>query len=99
MTPRNTLVEVTQEDLDQKNYCQPAGCPLALALQRTFKYARVGVKEARIIRGWGDEGHEFYGLSEEVNNFVRDYDSRRPVEPITIEVDPIWHVISKRRES
>lgn len=71
-------IEITQQDIDNGRKDHVASCAIALALKRNFAYVSVS--------GWICIGKNYYLGQDEVLHWIADFDSGKPVKPITIEL-------------
>jgi hypothetical protein len=77
-------VQVTQEDINKGNRCDPWNCPLALAMQRATgdRNISVGAATAGPLGKLG-----MFWLPLEATRFIHDFDFEHPVEPFEFEVE------------
>lgn len=92
---KTITLNVTQADIDKarieiKNEAMPSvACPIAQALQREFPDAAeiaVGMDSGTIDMRHSPEVYEF-NLPREAKRFIRTFDHKAHVKPITFELD------------
>lgn len=91
-------IQVTQEDINKGISGNCTECPIALAVLRAlphFQMVRVGhdmihcwvfAEDKEKGRWHYNAGNRTYDIPREAQDFIRDYDRDRPVEPFEFEI-------------
>lgn len=94
-----TTVNITQDMIDQKHYCDTSRCPVALGLIDAFGLTKddfvcAGPYQLGIRRGAFDQEADtsvWVETPRHVSNWMYDFDASsedaRPVEPFSFEID------------
>lgn len=78
-------LEVTQEDIDQGESCNPNRCPVSRAVSRQLKGSwSVGLTH---VSKRGGESSMYYILPDTAVKFICAYDSGYPVAPFIFSVE------------
>lgn len=90
-----TLINVTQEDIDNGEPLNSLHCPIARALYRTFSpsdyYFRVGFGNVRIYSPITDD-NVLVRLPDECRKFIQAFDLRQPTSPFSFQFShPFLH--------
>ena len=79
------LIEVTQEDIDGGYKGWACECPIALALNRAFNTIGSCATLAGLYVTYKGIKKRF-PVGIEICNFIREYDSNKPVKPFSFEL-------------
>ena len=79
-------IRITQQDIDNGRKGYTHGCAIALALKQESVFASVS--------GWIHVDGKYYQAQDDVLDWIRDFDSKKPVKPFTIELIET-HVLDK----
>ena len=79
--------EVTQDHIDRGHPVEAASCPVALAIRERYPSVMVDGTEAGYGAYYGYSDERWVTLPEDVRWFVREFDSGKPVEPISFEIE------------
>lgn len=84
-------VQVTQEDIDSGDPCNPFSCPLSLAVRRTLTGRWAVTRTNVFLQGTNSPYAQYkftnYLLPENAKQFVKDYDEGREVRPIIFTME------------
>ena len=80
------IKRITQQHIDNGRKGYTRGCAIALALKGEFITASVS--------GWVNVDGKYYLPQDEVLDWIRDFDSEKPVKPFTLELIET-HVLDK----
>ncbi|QTF81869.1 hypothetical protein SEA_GUEY18_84 [Gordonia phage Guey18] len=80
-------IEVRQDDIENGARASAFGCPIALAARRAFPDMNITVTTGKLIV---EDKFECtaYVLPDDAKEFIRSFDSFRPVLPFVLEVFP-----------
>ena len=84
----NKRIRITQQHVDNGRKGYTRGCAIALALKQESIFASVS--------GWIHVDGKYYQAQDEVLDWIRNFDSKKPVKPFTIELIET-HVLDKFR--
>jgi hypothetical protein len=85
--PQRLKITVTQEHIENGEACSSDSCPLALALKEAgFKNAFVG---GGYIFFDSRDPDRYIAMRWDIYDFVRDFDTKKPVRPFTFELKNI----------
>ena len=80
--------EITQQDIDEGVFCNSEQCALAQALWRMFPGCVVHVLDIAQVSRKGDHGdYADIHFSDEIFQWINDFDNELPVNPIGLRVD------------
>lgn len=74
------IIDVTQADIDSGIPMSASNCPVALAYQREHPGNGVSVSAFGIRLG-----NDWYTPRPKIRDWIKDFDRRRPVNPIKVE--------------
>ena len=72
-------IQVTQQDIDTAVRDDAFGCAIAVALNREFDYEIS-------VSGWIRVGKDYYQSQDDVRDWIANFDRKKLVKPITIEL-------------